>query len=178
MIRILGISPHSKGLGFVVLENNYELIDWGHKCCSTKPKTVTCSRITPSIQLNKNCLRAVTELIEFYEPDLVITEDWSVISCQRQKRVKTLLSQIHTLAEKRNLKTKRYSRLQIQKQFANYKVKTKHEIAVCLSSLFAELYSYLPKPRKAWMSEDRRIHVFTALSLCLVFTEGNSQTQT
>lgn len=172
-MRILALSPFSKGIGFIVLEDNYNLVDWGLKYCFKTKQSSTCSRKTPSSQLNKNCLRVFSQLIEYYEPNVVITEDWSASICKRHKRVKTLLSRIHLAAGKQHLQTYRYSRLQIRKQFAEYKVTTKQEIAVCLSSLFAELQPYLPKPRKLWMPENPRIHIFNALSLCLVLTEDD-----
>jgi Holliday junction resolvasome RuvABC endonuclease subunit len=175
-MRILALSPHSKGFGLVIFEDNYNLLDWGLKYCRTTSTSTTCSKTTPAAQLNRNCLTVISQLIEYYEPDVVITEDWTASTCKRHKRVKKLLSQIQLLANKQNLQCCRFSRLQIQKQFAEYQVKTKQEIAVCLSSLFAELTPYLPKPRKLWMSENPRIHIFTALSLCLVFTETTQNT--
>jgi hypothetical protein len=174
-MRILALSPHSKGFGFVIFEDNYNLVEWGLKYCVKPSQSLTSGRNTSHLQLNRNCLKVISQLIEFYEPNLIITEDWTASTCKRGKRVKKLLSQIQLLANRQNLQFCRFSRLLIQKQFAEYKVKTKQEIAVCLSSLFAEIAPYLPKPRKLWVPENPRIHIFTALSLCLVFTEQSEQ---
>ncbi len=60
--RILAIDPASRGFGFAVLEGPRRLIDWGVK--------------SARVDKDKRCLKLIEDLIERYEPD-VIVEDYA-----------------------------------------------------------------------------------------------------
>jgi hypothetical protein len=59
------------------------------------------------------------------------------------------------------------SRREVQKRFVHSGT-TKYEIAVAVARLFPELTSRLPRQRKPWMSEDKRMSIFDAVSFALV----------
>lgn len=174
-MRILGIDPNTKGVGFVILENDHKLIDWGIKYLPKQSKLTlqskTSCKYSQRNHKDRNYLRIVEDLIAFYEPDTIVFEDWTTQDSRRSIRVKKLLHQISLLVVKLGLPANCYSRLQLQKHFAEYKTKTKYEIASFLSHLFPELLPLLPRKRKTWMSEDVRMNIFVALAFCLILVD-------
>jgi Holliday junction resolvasome RuvABC endonuclease subunit len=166
-MRILGIDPHSKGIGFAVLERDNKLVDWGVKHLPT-PKITTCSR---SNQKDRNYQRIVENLLDFYEPDSVVCDDWTAKQSRRSERLKNVLHQISIIATKRGIASHSYARIRLNLYFAEYDVKTKYEIACFLTKLFPELLPKLPKKRRAWDGEDVRTHIFMALAFCLLRAE-------
>lgn len=171
-MRILGISPNTRGIGFAVLEYDNKLIDWGVKYLPHRRKVLPQSKpvckFNERNQKNTNYLRVAENLINFYVPDIVVFEDWTARTSKRSDRFKRLLYQISLLVTKLKLPSHGYSRFQLQKHFADYKIKTKHEIATFLTHLFPELLPLLPEKRKPWVSEDARMNIFVALSFCVI----------
>lgn len=169
-MRILGIDPNSRGFGYAVLENSDKLIDWGVKYLPKQRKAI-CERPTPHKFHHQKYLSIVESLINFYEPDAIVLEDWAAKECRRALRVKRMLYQISLLAAKRKIASYSYSRTRSQAVFARYEAKTKHDTAVFLTRLYPELLQVLPRKRKPWMSETVWMNTFTALALCYVHTE-------
>ena len=97
---VLVIAPVSRGFGYIVFEDGPNPIDWGIKTVA-KP-------------VNKNSLERVRIMLHIYNPDVVIVENYNGKGSHRSKRIKRLIDQITRLAEQKNIKTRRYSRGQIQ----------------------------------------------------------------
>ena len=147
--RVLSIYPNSKGFGFVVMEKGKRLIDWGAKRVH-KPK-------------NKKCLAKAGELMKVYQPDaVVLPDDGDQRTC---RRIRTLIGRIASLARRKGIEVVSVTRRQFFKRFARQGATTKYAIAVLLTKRFPPIRSMLPKPRKAWQSEDYRMGMFGAMSL-------------
>ena len=157
-LRVLAIDPTPQGLGFVVLEGQESLIDWGLK---NRRSTVT--------DMNAYCLRQVESLIAQFKPDVLVLEDSECKGSRRKARVKDLLRQILTLASQRKLRAYKASRMQARRAFAKYGAYTKHQIAVEVSKHFPELAPRVPQPRKPWQTEACRMSIFDATALALTF---------
>ena len=154
-IRVLAIDPSTRGFGFAVLEGPNLLIDWGVKETKTDK--------------NKRSLRLISELIEQYEPGVLVLEDYAGKGSRRCRRVAGLIDEISKLAEKRKVRIKEFSRADVQKVFAESGATTKQEIAVGITKRFPELAPRLPRFRKPWMSEDYRMSIFDAVALGIAF---------
>jgi Holliday junction resolvasome RuvABC endonuclease subunit len=166
-MRILGIDPNSKGIGFAVLTNDNKLVDWGTKYLSKHRP------ISRKLQ-HRNYLRIMDDLIDLFRPDAVICEDWTARNCRRSVTTKKLLYHINLLTTQREIPVYTYSRNHIINVFKGYGANSKHEIATFLSNLFPELLPQLPKKRKAWMTESVHMNMFIGLAFCFVFNEkGN-----
>jgi Holliday junction resolvasome RuvABC endonuclease subunit len=151
-IRILAVSPSSRGFGFAVLEGDMMFVDWGVK----------------SVQSDKNarCLVKVGELIKHYQPATVVLEDHLSKWSRRSPRIRTLLQQIIELASAGNVDVALYSLEQVIGGFFGKGTGTKHEIAQILAERFPEeLGARLPPKRRLWMSEDYRVRIFDAVAL-------------
>lgn len=153
--RILVIDPTSKGFGFAVLEGPDRLIDWGVK----------------EVRDNSNdrCINKVQELIDLYQPDAIILEDFTGKGSRRCPRVQELMKGIIGLATKRKINAYSLSRSDVREAFSEAGAYTKHEIAIEITKKFPELSLRLPPIRKCFMPEDYRMAIFDAMSFALAF---------
>ncbi len=146
---MLAVDPTHRGFGFAVLESPDRLVDWGVKTVRGNKQT--------------ECLRKIRELLQLYQPTVVVLEDCARRGSRRCPRVRRLSERIRALVAKSGVKARVVSRARVRKAFAP--ASTKHEIAVAIANHFPELAPLLPPPRKPWMSEDCRMNIFDAVAL-------------
>lgn len=149
--RVLAVDPSTRGFGFAVLEGPDRLIDWGTRSARSDK--------------HRQCVSKVGELVDCYEPSVLVVEDCSAKDSRRCARVRRLIDAIVGLAKERKIRTRRFSREQVQAAFSKFGAATKHEIAVAIAERFPELAPHVPRYRKAWMSEDHAQSVFDAVGL-------------
>src|SRR6059058_5802033 len=111
-IRVLAIDPSTRGFGFAVLEGPNLLIDWGVKESKTDK--------------NKRSLRLISELIEQYEPSVLVLEDYVGKGSRRCRRVAELIEEISNFALKRKLRVRRFSQAQVKHAFTESGAVTKY----------------------------------------------------
>ena len=148
--RVLAIDPTSKGFGYAVLESPAVLVDWGVKHARA--------------DRNAECLQQARELIDRYQPEVLVVEDTALKSSRRCSRAAQLIENLLLMAAGRDLGTRRISRLQVQRCFSDSSPATKRQVAVAIARRFPELEPYLPPIRKPWMSEDERMSIFDAVA--------------
>ncbi len=154
-IRILAIDPYTKGFGFAVLEGPERLIDWGIK--------------EPARDKTVRCLEQVSELIQQYEPNVVVVEEYWVKKSKRSKWSHEFIDNVIELAFMKKVESHSFSRVQVKQAFAPFGAHTKYAVASVLVEYFPELAPRLPPVRKPWMSEDCRMSIFDAISLAWAF---------
>jgi Holliday junction resolvasome RuvABC endonuclease subunit len=152
--RVLAIDPTSRGFGFAVLESS-ELIDYGIREAKGNKNSVS--------------LKKIADLIELYQPQIIVLENPTAKGSRRCLRVQELIREIKVLGSAKKVMTRCISRLQVKKAFALLGAATKYQIAVEITKLFPELEVRLPRIRKPWMSEDERMSIFDATALALTF---------
>ena len=160
-IRVLAIDPSTRGFGFAVLEGPNRLIDWGVKETKTDK--------------NRRSLELIAELIEIYEPKVLVVEDYVGKGSRRCRRVGDLIDEIAKLALKRKVKVTCFSRGEVKQAFTESGARMKYEIAIAIAKGFPELAPRLPRFRKPWMSEDYRMSIFDAVSFGLTFFHVDSK---
>src|SRR5687768_14777551 len=101
--RVLAIHPTYRGFGFTVFEPGEKLIDWGLKI--VKHDT------------NTRCMNLIEELMEGYNPDVIVIEDLVVKTTRRGQRVKSLLRRAARLAARKEIECRRFSRQDIMESF-------------------------------------------------------------
>jgi hypothetical protein len=151
---VFAIYPNSSGFGFVTMENERKLIGYG----TVRIKPIIC---------NQKALEQSIKLIDYYKPTIVIMPDSDAKSSRIGKRTRKLILKIIAYADSSKLPVELYSRDQIRDVFEIRGVVTKYEIAQFLLTEFKELEPKRPRKRKLWMSEDRNMAIFDALSLAL-----------
>ena len=154
-IRVLAVDPSTRGFGFAVLEGPERLVDWGVK--ETK------------VDKNKRTLKLVEDLIDRYQPTVIVVEDYEGKGSRRCRRIQGLINDISKLAAKRNIKVRSFSRVKVKQAFSESGASNKYEIAVTIANRFPELAPRLPRFRKPWMSEDYRMSIFDAVAFGIAF---------
>lgn len=150
-IRVLAIDPSTRGFGFAVLEGQDRLIDWGVK--ETK------------VNKDRKSLRLIEDLIERYQPSLIVVEDYDGEGSRRCLRIQRLITDISKLSLKRKIKVRSFSRAEVKQAFCESRALNKRDIAMAIAKRFPELTPRLPPVRKPWMSEDYRMSIFDAVAL-------------
>ena len=153
--RVLSVAPCVQGIGFVVFNGPRLPIDWGVKWTR--------------IEKNARGVAKVAELIDRYQPDVVILEDHHGKGARRAKRVENLLDAIATLVHRQNIKTARFSRGRVRQLFAANGAVTKFQIAKAIAEKIPELVPRLPGERKIWLPEHANMSIFDAASLALTY---------
>lgn len=137
------------------MERGKKLIDWGTKR----------SRVKKS-QKNRDCVKKAANIMETYQPDAVILPDPD--DSRRCQRIRNLIKQIARKASAKGIDVVAVTRAQVRQHFAPYGATTKYEIAKLIADRYPALKPMLPKPRKAWESEDTRISILVAQSLHII----------
>jgi hypothetical protein len=71
--------------------------------------------------------------------------------------------------ENPHIPVRAYSRAEVRDAFAYAGQVDKQSLAELIAKHIPAFERYIPPPRKAWMSEDRRMGIFDAVALGLVF---------
>jgi Holliday junction resolvasome RuvABC endonuclease subunit len=158
--RVLAIDPSTRGFGFGVLEGPERLVDWGVRETKTDKK--------------RRSLKLIAELIEQYQPSVIVVEDYEAKGSRRCQRVGELIDDISKLASKRRIRVRSFSRAKVKQAFSESGASTKYEMALDIVKRFPELAPRLPRFRKPWMSEDYRMSIFDAVALGLTLTHSKT----
>ena len=152
--RILAIALSTGGFGFVIMEGQKTIIEFG--------------RWVADGDKNAQSIAKMKKLLNFYRPDVLVLQDVEAKGSRRYPRIKTLNRQIKAMAEKHKIKVKLISGKQLRDLLLGNPRGTKQEMAEMLAGQFPdELASRLPPKRKPWNSEDSRMDIFDALALAL-----------
>jgi hypothetical protein len=158
---VLAVFPSTRGFGYAVLEGPRSLVDWGVKSARCPQK-------------NLASLQKIRELTAFYRPDLVVLEEYEGPGSRRAKRIRTLINLMAAHAVEKGIGTTYLSRAAVRDCFG---LETKRQIAEAIAREFPELEPRMPPVRRIWMSEDRRMSIFDAVSLAITFFRNKSRTK-
>jgi Holliday junction resolvasome RuvABC endonuclease subunit len=151
--RILAVAPITRGFGFVLIEGQGILADWGTKFIKGDK--------------NKGAIQQIERIISHYKPNMIVLND---AMTARVPRMRMLKARISRLAKAHKCAVKFYSKEQVSRAFFPDRDATKYEIAELLVNEFPDLAVSLPPRRKLWMSEDYRMSIFDALALALMIS--------
>ena len=90
-ILVLALYPSTRGFGFAIFKGPSRLIDWGIK--------------DVRIEKNVSCLSKIRDLIEFYEPEIVVMEDYAEKRSRRCKRIRICSRALRSLRRRKVLST-------------------------------------------------------------------------
>src|SRR5882672_12451344 len=93
-ICMLAIDPSTRGFGFAVLEGPNRLIDWGVK--ETKKDK------------SARTLKLIDDLIDVYQPSVIVVEDYAGKGSRRCQRVGELINDISKLASQKKVRIKSF----------------------------------------------------------------------
>ncbi|MBV9990047.1 MAG: hypothetical protein JOZ72_02035 [Alphaproteobacteria bacterium] len=151
---VLAIHPTSRGFGWALFENPMLPVDWGLA-------TVKAERSVRS-------LARFVRLLDRYEPEVVVFEEFEERPARRYERIRELCEDMIQLANARGMRTPVYSRETVRSCFAHTGSKTRHGIALSIADQIEIFRHRLPRERKRWgESEDVRQSLFDAVALAL-----------
>jgi hypothetical protein len=154
--RILAVAPSGKGMGFAVVEEQNILVAWGAKGLDTKSK-------------NEGALKQFNDLLNQYEPQIVVLHDYEAKGSRRSPRIRELGKAIKKSAEAAEIEVMTFSREEVIRTLAGIEAKTNHDLAKRIAEIFPEeVASRLPPKRRLWESESARMDIFVALALAIM----------
>ena len=154
----LSIYPTKEGFGFAVFETPREVIDWG----------VVNIAISPEGNKNQVRFSKFSDLVDFYQPELVITEELGSFNPRRSASGKKFIEQVEKHCRKEKLALYGVSQTSIESTFSAFGAKTKFERAKVICEWFPMLQPP-PNKRKPWQSESYRTGAFSAITLILTY---------
>jgi hypothetical protein len=153
---ILSLYINTRGFAFVVFDGHFSPFDWGIREMRGSRK-------------RKGCLTRVTQIVDQYAPDVLVIQNTSEHGTQRAPWITALNASIAAFAKDSDIPVFAYSRDQVRAAFERHGCPNKHRLAELIAKHIPALERYVPPPRKPWMSEDRRMGLFDAAALGLVF---------
>lgn len=155
----LCIYLNTRGFAFIVFEGYLSPFDWGIREIRGARKC-------------KGCLLRITQIVDRYAPNIVVIQDTSDHGTQRAPWMTALNASIAAFAIDRDISVFAYSRDQVRSAFERHECPNKHSLAELIAKYIPAFERYVPPPRKPWMSEDRRMGLFDAAALGLVFFQS------
>lgn len=150
--KVLSIYPNKKGFSYSFFENKNLLI-----------------RVGSHVDGKDGFSSQIHELIEKFEPHLIVTEDQEHKSCKRSKKVVSKLKEISAIAKKHNLPIRLYTRLMVQGVFSCFEVNNKYEMAKYLSGKFPQLKHRMPPKPQIWEKEHYRMRWFDSIAFAFAY---------
>ncbi|HSE37313.1 MAG TPA: hypothetical protein VLG74_08430 [Blastocatellia bacterium] len=156
---VLSIYLNTRGFAFIVFEGHLSPFDWG-------------IRETRGPGKRQVCRPRITQLFDRYAPDLLVIQDTSPHGTRRVRWISILNASVAELAEDRGIPVFAYSRDQVRSAFECYGCPNKQSLAELIAKHIPAFEQYVPPPRKPWMSEDRRMGLFDAAALALMYFQS------
>jgi len=150
----MGFHPTSRGFGWVAFEGPFAPYDWGI--------------VSAKGDKNAVCLRALEKLLARLEPETLALEAAGRRASVRSGRIDRLSKAVMALAADRGVDIALHTRADIQSCFKAVGARTRQEIAEAVARHIDAFRHQLPKARRPWDAEDRRMALFSAAAL--VFT--------
>lgn len=148
----LAIHATSRGFGYVVFEGVGTPYDWG----------------TVGARGDKNavCMRKLEIMFDRFSPETLLLEEAKSVA-NRSARIDRLYTAIASMAANRGIEVAIYTLGQIKACFAQVGAVTRQDIAEAVARHIDAFRHSMPKPRKPWQAEDRRMAMFCAAALVL-----------
>lgn len=143
----------SRGFGFVVFEGPFTPHDWG--------------TVVARGEKNAVCLRKLDLMLERYQPETLLLEAFGKGSSFRSERITRFYKAAVSLAASQGVDVHVYAFGDVKAAFASVGARTRQEIAEAVGRHIDAFGHGLPKPRKPWQSELRRMAMYCAAALVL-----------
>jgi len=156
---VLAVKPTHRGFGWVAFEGPFAPYDWGI--------------VEKRRKRQEGSLAALEKLIERLHPESLLLEaferpQWKKTGSKKKPDGTQRVSRaMVALAADRGVDVAIYTRGDVQACFASVGARTRDEIAAAVARHVEAFRHRLPKPRKPWESEDRRMALFSAAALVL-----------
>lgn len=149
----LAITPVYRGLGYVVLDFDGELMDCG---------TTDTRRYNAQASIQR-----ARDLLEKFAPKTLVLELIGAPSCRRKQRIRDLVAELALLADELGHGLAFYQRSDIWACLQLRDLSNKNDMAEAVALRLPATAPRLPKPRQIWESERHAMAMFVAAGLAL-----------
>lgn len=153
--RVLSVYPTYRGFGYVVFEGATNPIDW--------------STVTISERNNYLSIKKIKSLIKYYQPDVLVTGDYTEHKSRRSSHILSLTESIRKFEKEESLRVKTFTSSDISNVFEPFGAFTKYDRTQVIAKFLPMFEFYKPPKRKPWMSEDSRMAIFDAIALVITY---------
>ena len=150
---VIAIHATSRGFGYVVFEGPCSPYDWGN--------------VGAKGDKNAACLCKIEMMLDRFCPETLVMEAFGKGSSNRSERIARLYTAIGSMAVNRGIEIAIYTLGQIKSCFARLGAITRQDIAEAVGRHVEAFRHRMPKQRKPWQAEDRRMAMFCAAALVL-----------
>jgi len=157
-VSVLSIYPMTFSFAFVLFDGPSKLIDWG-----------VCYTAASYANRNAKSLSRIYAIIDQYQPDAIVIEDYTEPGSRRSPRIRRLYRSLTYAAQTKSIDVFRIAKVEVKKCFGLVGAKTKYEVAQAVAQQFSEFAHRLPKKRRAWDSQQPAMGLFTSAALSIVF---------
>ncbi len=154
--RLFAIEIRSRKVGYVVVEREQSLIDWGVRTFRN-PDSVA-SR------------RKMAALLNSLQPTAIILSSLAKNDHRNAGTVDLLIQLISEHASALSISIESINKASIKSHFVSVGHVSKYEIARVIAEIFPELSWHLPRKRKPWQSEAPSQIIFDAAALVLLYS--------
>jgi hypothetical protein len=145
---IVAVDPHGSKLTYVFFEDG-RLVDW---------QTIEKSG-------EGDLCAILDQVLDGCAADILILEDPAAVGCRRHSSVRMALKRMAEHAGSRGFVVQLVSADEARQKWRENGARNKQAVAAAIADQFSELRHLVPPPRKNFMSEDARVHIFAAASL-------------
>jgi Holliday junction resolvasome RuvABC endonuclease subunit len=154
----MAIYPMTRGYGFVLFESAGAGADWGARFIEGNRKT-----------RNGRTVAHVGSLLDRYQPDVLVLEDYRTKEARRSDRLKNLHRAIVHAAQTRAIETVLIKPREVRAAFRSVGATTTYEIAQAVARQFPPLSHRIPAKRRTWDAESPTMAMFRAAALAITF---------
>ncbi len=162
---VLALDLRHRRFGYAAFQGHRTLLEWGQ-------------RFYPAVGVAEREIarRRISKLLSGITPDLILLKQERWDRGHNDLHLVNPLAALKSEAADRSIAIRLVPDDTIRATFATFGCQTKAEIATTLGSLFPELLSSIPPPRKAWQTEHSRMSVFDAAALGMAYwLQGQDQ---
>jgi hypothetical protein len=150
---VLAIKPIHRGFGWVAFEGPFAPYDWGIA--------------EPTDKGLAGILAAFEKLLERLKPETLLLEAFEQSLGEKLSRALKTNTAMASRGVALGLFVEVYTRADVRACFAVVGARTRPEIAAAVARQLDGFRHRLPKPRRVWESEDRRMALFAAVALMM-----------
>jgi RNase H-fold protein (predicted Holliday junction resolvase) len=157
--HILAVDTRPRRLGYAAFESSLQLIDFG------------VTRWTSPQQ----AAARIARLLRTTYTRVVVLRTIAPNSGRNRPLTKTNNQIICRLAKRSSIRVARVTERRLKQHFLKQGSQTKYQVAAYLAREFPELVWWLPTQRKPWEKENRRMAIFDAIALGLVYVTARNR---
>jgi hypothetical protein len=159
--RILALDIRSKTLAYAVFDGAAQVLDFS-----------VCRSVYSGFQASR-----VERLARRFQPEIIVMRKVPAGSSRDTPAMQAAIRSIRAKAKELCIRVVSIDKGLVKRTFRGHGKPTKYNIALLLAACFPALTWYVPRKRKPWKPEDRRMHYFDAAAMGMAYfaSQGDAE---